>query len=86
MNLINAAGDAVGTGYAEATGYAELVPASISNRLEVANLPDTPSDFAIPGPSQSLVEASAAFVAQPQNQAQLLVKLAECFLSGIDRF
>jgi predicted secreted hydrolase len=86
VNLINAAGDAVGTGYAEATGYAELVPASISNRLEVANLPDTPSDFEIPGPSQSLVEESAAFVAQPQNQAQLLVKLAECFLSGIDRF
>jgi hypothetical protein len=54
--------------------------------LEVANLPDTPSAFAIPGPSQSLVEESAAFVAQPQNQAQLLVKLAECFLSGIDRF
>lgn len=86
VNVINSAGAHVGTGYAEATGYAEIVPASVSNRLEIANLPDTPEAFAIPGPSQSLVEESAAFIAQPQNQAQLFVKLAECLLSGIDRF
>lgn len=32
------------------------------------------------------VDAIAAFVVQPQNQAPLLVELGECFLSGIDRF
>jgi CrtC N-terminal lipocalin domain len=77
VNLFNPQGEAVGTAFAEGTDYAN-VPVVQAAALKIAGLPNTPSVFTPPGPSDALKAASAVFLALDGNKEKLASELSMC--------
>jgi len=85
VDILDAGGAVVGSGYAEAVAYTSTVPVNKRNRLKLAGLPDSEAMLelvATTPPSAELIAECQAYLAVPPHQAELLAEISAC--KGLD--